>query len=84
MSTRRNTPAYVNDYSHFMFRGGQTPLSSEENSSARARWTNMAPLTSGDSQVEPLPTDNEGFEELVTKGGIGDIRLYLVSSLLLY
>ena len=84
MSSRRNTPAYVNDYSHSIFRAGETPSSSEENSSANARWTNLPQLTSEESQVDPLPTDDEGFEELVTKGGIGDMRLCFVSRLLLF
>ena len=83
ISTRRNTPAYVNDYSHSIVRGGKTPPSSEENSSANVRWTNLPQLTSEDSQVDPLPTDDKGFQELVTKGGTDDMRLYFVSRLLL-
>lgn len=67
-----------------MCRSGQTPLNSEGNSAANAKWTNLPELTIEDSRVDLPPTDYEGFEELVTKGGIGDMRLCIVSRLLLF
>ena len=82
--TRRNTPAYDYDPSHPMFRVGKTPPSRGGNSSENARWTHLPQLTTEDSQVEPPHTDDEGFEEPVTQGGIGDMRQYFVSKLFLF